>query len=261
MNDAGKESTLTQIARSGFGFLLVLVAIVVLFLLMMAGIGEGLIDLGISLLFGWVAFLTETLPRISWKGNAIWIAILCVGIVGGLSHWFLNWLSSSIASSRSKTFSWPWKWTMSCLVAVGLCFLVGMAAAGAAHQIGWIAEADEPLFEDKFRKLRRHWEMQAMAYVVEKSLNTTNTADFLRANVLTEDERGQLSHRSNAQSLHLLMLMGADAKPEGVLIFPRDSEARQRLGGIYQGLTEQRKMSSDGLLGFIRTNELRLMSF
>src|SRR6185369_14493171 len=98
-------------------------------------------------------FLHDTWPRISWDSGAILTATFCVGLVAVLGHSFLEWLCRGIAAARGKTFLWPWKWTACGLVGIGLSFLVGMTIAGAAHQIGWIAESEETPFQDKYRVL------------------------------------------------------------------------------------------------------------
>src|SRR5580765_7346559 len=141
MSSTEESSTPSAPQRSRLGCLVVFLAIPLFFLMMMAGIGTGLVDLGVTLLFGWIRFLSDTWPRISWNAGAIWTTCLCVGLVLLLGHWFLVWLCRSVASTRGKPFSWPWKWTWCGLVGIALCFLVGMAIAGAVHQLGWIAES------------------------------------------------------------------------------------------------------------------------
>jgi len=48
---------------------------IVILLLMMVGIGAGLAEIGVALLFGWIAFLADVWPRISWNWAAIITAI------------------------------------------------------------------------------------------------------------------------------------------------------------------------------------------
>src|SRR5689334_12963767 len=134
-----------------FGCLvLALVGLPLFFFLMMAGIGIGLLDLTITLLFGWISFIRDVWPRISWNPGSIFTGILCSALIFGLGHWFLDWLSRGIASARGKSLRWPMKWTACGLGAIALCFLIGMAVAGAAHQIGWIAQSEESLYVNSF---------------------------------------------------------------------------------------------------------------
>ncbi len=241
-----------------------MLAVPVFFLLMMAGIGMGLIDLGVSVLFGWIKFLADVWPRISWNWGAIWTAFLCLGLALLLSHWFLDWLCRGIASARGKTFSWPWKWTVCGSVGIGLCFLVGMAVAGAVHQIGWIAGSEEPLFQDRYRRSAHYMEIQNACYVIERCLKSTSTVESLRADVATtiEAREGRYSvQEPNLQSLHLLMLVASDAKVEGVLVFPRNVDARSTFGGAYQGQAGRQTIPPNDLMKFIGTNENRLVAF
>jgi len=265
MSNSEESSTRSASRPTRLGCVLGLLAIPLFFFLLMAGVGTGLVDLGVTVLFGWIKFAADTWPRISWNWSAIWTGILCVGVVLLLGHWFLNGLCRSIASAQGKTFSWPWKWTWCGLTGVGLCFLVGMAVAGAAHQIGWIAESEETLFEDKYRVLHERSRVRHVCYVIAGCLNATNTVESLRTDIVAEFERETEGRHSSQwpdlQSLHLLLLTGSDAKVEGVLVFPRDAEARLRFGGEYQGQADRQTMRFDELMKFIRTNEARLVAF
>jgi len=262
MSSPQESSTSSAFRPSRLGCLLGLFAIpLFLFLLMMAGIGTGLIELGFTLLFGWVSFLSDTWPRISWNWSAVLTGLLCIGLVLLLAHLFLAWLCRSIASNRGKTFSWPWKWTWCGLIGVGLCFLVGMAVAGAAHQIGWIAENEEPLFEDKFLERFRG---QIACRTIAGCLKPDSTVDSVRADVaaIIKGIEGRPSSQwPNMQSLHVLLLIDPDAKVEGVLVFPRNAERRLRFGGDYQGPSDRLRISHPDLMEFVRTNEARLVAF
>jgi hypothetical protein len=250
---------------SRFGCLvLALVGLPLFFFLMMAGIGIGVADLTITVLFGWISFIRDVWPRISWDFGSILTVILCSALILFLGHWFLDWLSRGIASAKGKTFRWPMKWTACAFGAIALCFLIGMAVAGAAHQIGWIAENDEPLYEQRPRAIEHYREVQEMRYMLAGCLNGTDTVQSLRACVqdAMKERRGRSSyHRPNIESVHLLMLVNSNAQVEGVIVFPRDKEARQRWGGEFETHTNDEPWRADVLSEFIKSNEANLIAF
>jgi len=241
-----------------------LIPVLVLLLLMCLGIVPLTFAFLLILPFGWINFLAATLPRVSWDWGTLSLGVLCAGLILWLGHRFFGWLSQHIATARGKNFSWPWRWTWCGFVGVILFFLVGMAVAGAAHQIGWIVSNKECLFEEQPRKMNHYLEMRDVQYVVQECLSDTSTTSDLRQEIAkTLEQRGHQSSwlPSGMQSLHLLMLVGSNAKVDGILIFPRDPEAQSNFGGLFVGRTDERPVPAKELRSFIETNEARLVAF
>ena len=267
MSDAKESSETPPTRRSRVGCLGLgcVVFVPIFFLLMMAGIGTGLVDLGFTVLFGWISFLADTLPRISWDWGAIGAGVLCTGLIFFLGHRFLSWLSRYIATARGTAFSWPWRWTWCGLIGIALFFLVGMAVAGVAHQIGWIANSEAPLFEDRILgKMGPYVAVSSVKYFAQQCLAGTNEVSALRTELTTKLKEPENRSRwlpSGLQSLHLLMLVGSDAKVEGILIFPRDAEAQRKFGGEYVQRNDNRHVPANELRRFIETNESKLVAF
>jgi len=101
------------------------------------------------LIWGWLKFLSRTIPKITWNWDLVGMALLCLAALLGLTHGFLRWLTAQIAMSRSKAWFWPWRFTWCGTLSTGVLFLVGMAAGGIVHQAGWIASSPESLYERK----------------------------------------------------------------------------------------------------------------
>jgi hypothetical protein len=188
------------------------------------------------------------------------VALIALILVMG--HYFLGWLSKSIAAARCISFVWPWKWTICGVGAVSLCFLVGMAVAGTVHQIGWIMTSNERLFEDRF-KYRAYGELHQTAYVLRDFLKKTNTVATFRANLaeLVHDPERRLSlPDSGLQSFHLLLLVGADDTVEGVVVFPRYGNLNSKLGSELIERDNQTTLYKADLTAFIKTNQSRLIA-
>lgn len=209
-----------------------LVTILVLFLpmFMLVGIGSGAVELIFTVAFGWWMFLERTVPEIVWNWSLVGMAVVSSLFIMALSHWFLRWLSKEqIALSQ-----WPIKWTICGLVAVSLVFLVGMSVGGIAHQVGWMAASEEPLFQ---RKYRRIYDVSNM-----KQLE-------LALRMASEDERGNLDKIRQAlwknpnnffgqsrtfppflQAYHVLIVTSPDGLFDGAIIFPRNGASLKQVG-------------------------------
>jgi hypothetical protein len=266
MSDAAPEETTSPAPRrpSGCCLTLGLLAIPIFFLMMMAGIGQGLVDLSFSLLFGWIAFLRDTVPRISWDWGAIAAGTLFTGLLLILGHSFLSWLGRGIASARGTTFRWPWKWTWCGLGGIALCLLVGMAVAGAAHQIGWIAGRQESLFESRPLKLAHYAQMHEVRRIAVECLKRTNSVEGLRQQMPTlfqDPERRSWRLPATLQSFQLLLLVGSNAAVQGILILPRDPETQRKFGGEYVGQASGGPLKAEALRQFIESNQTNLVAF
>jgi hypothetical protein len=103
-----------------------------------------------------------------------------------------------------------------------------------------------------------------MSSVLAECLSATNTVQSLRAciqdNIKVRWERSSY-HFPNFESVHLLMLVNSNAQVEGVLVFPRDKEARQRWGGEYATHANDEPLRDDMLSSFIEANEASLVAF
>src|SRR5262245_10189022 len=133
--------------------------LVILVLLSCVGVFFPL-DFLIALTIGWGFYLYRVVPQIhvNWIGVAT--AFLClVGFVVGL-HLFLNWQAQEWrqkAELRDDTHGadlvqsvwpvWPVRRTAIVVTAVLLMFTTGMAAAGVAHQLGWLLSSREPFLD------------------------------------------------------------------------------------------------------------------
>ena len=194
----------------------------------------GLMDVGISFVFGWISFLNRTAPQISWNWDLVAMSLLCCGLILGLAHGLLKWLVKAIGSARNQSWVWPWRWTYCGLIALALFFLVGMSAGGAAHQIGWIAASDEPWYEGKSRFGRLRSEMTNLEYNFMAMLEKPMPVGAFRREV-----RETFAKPDMLESFHILLVPTNGTNVTGVIIFPRDPQMREKVGGSCVGQTEE----------------------
>jgi hypothetical protein len=110
-------------------------------------LGPAPFDFALNIVFGWILYLMRVLPQVRFDLGVVATAAICLPlfVVGG--HSFLRWLSASIVGEdlpepvRGRI--WKWRWTVSLVVLVLMMFIAGMAAAGIAHQTGWLITSRE----------------------------------------------------------------------------------------------------------------------
>ena len=139
-----------------------LLSLFVIWLFLMMTVGPGLFEPGFILAVGWIQFLARTLPRIAWSWDLTGMGAICVGAILLLGHSFAKWITNKLASARGVDWFWPWKWTWLGICAVMIFFLVGMAAGGIAHQIGWLISSPGPWYEEKGRRGRDFMSMRQL---------------------------------------------------------------------------------------------------
>jgi hypothetical protein len=130
-------------------------------LLVLAGLASmygPLADVLGGLILGWVSYLARVVPkvRVAWGGVAT--AVLCLALLTVGLHRWLGWLIGAVrredgspAPSRPR---WRLRWTGSIVALVVAMFAVGIAAAGIAHQAGWLVASRRNLVEE--RAIARH---------------------------------------------------------------------------------------------------------
>lgn len=107
---------------------------------LIAFLGNGVpLDLAIAIVFGWFIYLMGVFPkiRVNWDGVAT--GVVCLVLIAIGSHLFLGWLYAQAREVKdSIDRRWPWRWTGWLVATVVLMFVAGLAAGGAAHQVGWL---------------------------------------------------------------------------------------------------------------------------
>jgi prepilin-type processing-associated H-X9-DG protein len=91
------------------------------------------------LVFGWVPFLSNTLPRIQvdWPSIVLGAGAFAGFVIG------LHWVARALIGQKGV----PWKLRSSliCSSLIVIVFAAGVAVIGVVHQIGWLVTAREPL--------------------------------------------------------------------------------------------------------------------
>lgn len=129
-------------------------------------------EIGIDLLFGWIAFLARVVPRLEvrWDG----ITILLVGLIAlvAMGHGFLRWLyraSAEKADAAAPPREWRLRWTLVLVGFLVLMFVAGITVTGVTHQIAWLFRSPEPWFGESAESYewgRSEFNLKDMGYGV-----------------------------------------------------------------------------------------------
>jgi hypothetical protein len=114
-------------------------------------------DLLFAILFGWVFYLGRVIPQARVNPNGVATALICLaGFAVGLHLFLCSLARQSRESQGGKPLehdagpdevpreSWPLRWSAAAVGITLLMFVTGMAAAGLAHQLGWLITGTSP---------------------------------------------------------------------------------------------------------------------
>ena len=94
--------------------------------------------------FGWIRYLVRTLPEVSVPAGSAAVGVACLIGVGILTHAMGRWLWNAMKSEAAP--GWRARYTLGVVSLVVLLFASGMAAVGAAHQVGWLMTDPGPVW-------------------------------------------------------------------------------------------------------------------
>ncbi len=97
-----------------------------------------------SLGTGWVTYPLENAGAIAVEWNAVAVTVLALGIFTALAHVLLSRCRKMSAEEGARR-SLPLRRTLGITIAVVFAFVGGLSTVGIAHQIAWMATADEEL--------------------------------------------------------------------------------------------------------------------
>lgn len=136
---------------------------------------------------------------------------------------------------------------------------------GIAHQLGWMMSTNEPMIEAKNRKWRDYSNMKQLNFGVRMALEDSGGNIETTRRELRDAQNGYVSESSSLmpmmQAYHVLLVTGNGEAVVGRLIFPREGQLREKVGGYFEfdrgenGLCPWPKLQE-----IIRTNRANLIA-
>lgn len=169
----------SRLAR-GVSFTIKAIGILFLILVVVAVVGDWVIQLPFYLAFGWFGFLRDNLVALQPNPGLLTEALLCLIALGVGSHYFCRWLYAAMVPGAAG--GWRTRWTAMGLGLLFLLFAAGVGIIGLTHQAAWLIGAKEPLFRDEFTDRARVSE----AILAASALRTEVAEEFARTGKLPD---------------------------------------------------------------------------
>lgn len=168
-----------------------------------------------TLVLGWIAFLSRTLPKVTVNPVGVLSGIIALGLLAGILHGFAKWwsrergvgggqqsvevpipgfpVSGSPHLAPRSPLSWRFRWTLGILVLLIVMFATGYSAIGLARQLGWLLSSDEPLYGER---IAWHWSTTSQRTLQMIGLGVLNYHEVYRQYPPggTYDESGESRH-------------------------------------------------------------------
>jgi hypothetical protein len=184
------------------------------------------------LLFGWVRFIQDVVPRITIEWSQVVTIVICIAILSFGLHRFLSWLhlERQRVQDSPPASQWPVRWSLSLVGLVLLLFTAGIAVVGVTHQTSWILTSPEPMILNRSRVFRAQSVLYQLSYTAQEE---QWTADQARAQVM-------VTQRSTREEYNIVILDGPQGTFGGAIIFPRNPKktADERLYWIKPGMDD-----------------------
>ena len=97
----------------------------------------------ILLLFGWLSFLPDVIPRLELNVAGVITAFVALTLVMLGSHWLILWLRSGapaveVTDASAATPRWRWRSTFSLVALLLLVCIAAIAMISIVHQSTWL---------------------------------------------------------------------------------------------------------------------------
>jgi hypothetical protein len=123
-----------------------IIAVVVLILVLLM-IGLDFVEILIWLIFGWIFFISDVFPHVTFNGGALGVLTVLVLAVG--VHLFMAWFYENYGAGEVKR-RWRLRWTLTGLSIFIVMFVTSIAVTGFLHQLAWLW--DEPFLKSSSDK-------------------------------------------------------------------------------------------------------------
>ena len=178
-----------------------------------------------TLVFGWIAFLARTLPKVTVNWSVIGMSVLCTAVLLAALHCFCAWL----ARARNDGARWQFRSTFAVFGILCALFLTTMGITGVVHQVAWLAASDEPWAVNARRKWAYFSALKNQAWAVQMALDD-NDWDAIGAQQMGwEGPKFGDAAIYSSEAFHVLFFP-AEGRITNAVVFHRDPVVREKVG-------------------------------
>ena len=132
-------------------------------------------EAAVAIVFGWASFIARVLPqvRVYWPTIIMGVTAFSLFTVG--LHWFLaQFRRAETPDGEALPRRWKFRWSAAIVAMVVVAFAAGISLVGIVHQVGWLANSQEPLVGETIDGWLADDPRNSMKFV---NLGILNTAD------------------------------------------------------------------------------------
>lgn len=103
------------------------------------------------LLFGWLYFITETIPRVKifWPSIITGVFAFLFVLLG--THSSIKWFKANRTTGDSKSHShWKFRWSLVAVLFIVIVFIAGITMVGIVHQLYWFSQDRSSFRHDEY---------------------------------------------------------------------------------------------------------------
>jgi prepilin-type processing-associated H-X9-DG protein len=105
----------------------------------------GSLEAPVALIFGWIAFLADVLPRMTVDGPGLLVAAIAAVLFAAGVHFTGRAWRRRPVTEQETSVPWRGRWSVAVIAAVFLLFTAGVAIVGTTHQIVWLFSSKRPI--------------------------------------------------------------------------------------------------------------------
>ena len=206
---------------------LFLLVLLVMFFLIILGMDQFLL-LPLTVLFGWIVFLRDVVPQVTWNWELIATGVICLAIFVWGFHRTATWMRQGASSAE---VGWRWRWTVTVTLGVTCFFTATIAVIGVLHQSIWLAKTEEPMlrYQNHFMRHPRTIVRDAEYFIATEATRRSGerfdiTGDAIRVKLPA------FLRQSRAPDVRITVLSGPQDHFTGLIIDMRDTEWGKRHG-------------------------------
>jgi hypothetical protein len=182
-----------------------------------------------ALLFGWLQYARQSLPRVRYDwprigSAAVWMALFAIGL-----HLFCRWFYRE----RTGGAAWRARWTAIGVGLVVVMFATGTAAVGIVHQFMFLRTGPKV-----YDYPRYYWEQDGPEHAMwmsEDLLERARRMQLPAAQILRADVEVSTAFGYPHAHYDLAGIDGPGGVIETLIMYPRDPEELARVGVFVAG--------------------------
>lgn len=182
----------------------------------------GILEVPFYLVFGWIAFLRDTLPQVAVEPAALAVGGVALVLFTILLHFLARWFYSQSAAGEEPPRKWRLRWSLTVAGIVVFAFSAGIGMVALVHEVKWLLSSDEEAMRVPGFAMGRYRSVNNLKQIGVAMHNYHTAADHFPPGG-TFGKHGEMGH---SWETYLLPYLESPAKPDLNLPWDHPDNAR-----------------------------------